>query len=127
MDFKKAYGVDAKAADDGKWMVTKEGFDVKVAKLGNPKFKAEVTRLQLPHLAMLRSTADSTELQDKITLEAMAKTILLDWKAESDGKNVKYTWELGLEYMVASPDFREDVSELSVTRSNFKAEDIGEK
>jgi len=127
MDINKAYAVDEAAAEDGKWMVTKEGFDVKVAKLGNPKFVAEVSRLQKPHLAVLRSSADSSVLVDRITVTAMARTILLDWKAESNGEDVPYTSELGEEYLTKYPDFKEDVSSLSSIRSNFKPEDVSEK
>jgi hypothetical protein len=127
MDLEKLYEVDEKAAHDGKWLMTKQGLDVKVAKLGNPAFKAEVNRLQKPHLVRLRSNMDNTDLIDKITVEAMSKTILLDWKAESSGEPVPYTPELGLQYMLKFPDFREDVSELSVTRDNFRPEDTAEK
>ena len=91
MDFEKAYAVDGDAAVNGKWMVTKAGFDVKVAKLGNPAFALEVTRLQKPHLALLRSSIDTDDLIDKITVRAMSTTILLDWKAESDGVDIKLT------------------------------------
>ncbi|RLC88521.1 MAG: hypothetical protein DRJ03_02620 [Chloroflexi bacterium] len=127
MDFDKAYAVDDDAVINGKWMVTKAGFDVKVAKLNNPAFKAEVVRLQKPHLALLRSTADTEDLVNDITTKAMAKTILLDWKAESKGKEVPYTPELGYEYMTKSSDFREDISVLSVDRENYKPEDVVEK
>jgi len=127
MDFKKAYAVDSDAAEEGKWLVTREGFDVKVAKLGNAKFKAEVQRLQKPHLAVLRSSSDSSKLVNSITIKAMARTILLDWKAESDGVTIEYTPELGEEYMTKYTDFKEDVSALSTSRSNFKPSDISEK
>jgi hypothetical protein len=127
MDLHKLYSVDEKAANEGKWLVTKEGLDVKVAKLGNPAFVAEVARLQKPHVVRLRSNMDNTELLNEITIKAMAKTILLDWKAESDGEPVPYTPELGYQYMVMFPDFREDVSDLSVSRNNFKPEDVAGK
>ena len=127
MDFKKAYAVDDSAAEEGKWLVTREGFDVKVAKLGNTKFNNEVRRLQKPHLAVLRSSADSSKLLDKITIAAMAKTILLDWKAESDGQPISYTTELGEQYMTEYPDFKEDISALAASRSNFKPEEVAEK
>ncbi len=126
MDFNKAYGQDDKAAKNGKWLVTKQGFDVKVAKLNNPNFRIEVVKLQKPHLPLLRSAVDSSELENEITVEAMAKTILKDWKAEDNGVDVPYTWELGKQYMLASDDFKEDVSVLAVDRTNFK-EDIAEK
>lgn len=127
MDFDKLYAVDTKAADEGKWLYTKSGFHVKVAKLGNPNFVAEVTRLQKPHLALLRSPVNTDELLNKIVTEAMSKTILLDWEASSGGESIEYTPELGEQYMTKSSDFKEDVSELSASRDNFRPEEVAEK
>lgn len=127
MDFEKAYAVDKDAAENGKWMVTREGFEVKIAKVGNAAFNAEVQRLQKPHIAILRSRADNTKLISEITIKAMAKAILLDWKAESKGVDVPYTVELGVQYMTKYPDFKEDVSDLSTTRESFRPEDVAEK
>jgi len=127
MDLDKVYAVDENAAAEGKWLVTREGFDVKVAKLGNPNYVAEVMRLQKPFLSLLRSSADSSALLDEITIKAMAKTILLDWKAESEGQGVPYTVELGIQYLTKYKDFKEDISVLSAGRANFKPEEVGEK
>ena len=128
MDLKKAYAVDKTAAEEGKWMVTQEGMDVKVAKLGCPAFVAEVTRLQKPHLALLRSNSPEAEkLNKEITIKAMAKTILFDWKAESDGQPVPYTYELGVEAFKEFDEFYADVSLLSASRNNFKTEDVSGK
>lgn len=122
MNLDTLYAVDNDAANGGKWMVTKAGFDVRVAKIGNPAFKAEVIRLQKPHQALLNSDVDCTELLSMIVREAMAKAILVDWKAESKGELVPYTPELGIQMMEKYPDFQEDVSVLSTTRRNFKPE-----
>lgn len=124
MDIDKAYAQDKNAAEKGKWLVTREGFDVKVAKLGNPAFIAEVTRLQKPFAALLNSSVDTSDIIKDITTKAMAKTILLDWKAESGGKAIPYTKELGEQYMTKYSDFREDVSDLSASRINFKPGDV---
>jgi len=120
--FEKLYSVDENAAEKGKWLTTQAGMEVMVAKLGNKDFTAEVVRLQKPFLALLRSKADTSELINKITVEAMAKTILMDWKTE-----VPYSWEDGKAMMLKYPDFREDVSILSAERDNFKPEEVAEK
>jgi hypothetical protein len=127
MDLDKLYALDEEAANDGKWFITKQGLDVKVAKIGNPSFVAEVVRLQKPHIVRLRSNMDNTAIINEITTKAMAKAVLIDWKAESNGVPVPYTPELGLQYMLKFPDFREDVSDLSVSRENFRPEEIAEK
>lgn len=128
MDLMKAYAVDKTAAEEGKWLVTSEGVEVKVAKLGNPAFTAEVTRLQKPHLALLRSNSpEAVKMNKKITIEAMAKTILIDWKVESDGEPVLYTTEVGVDALTELHEFYGDVSDLSASRANFKPEDISGK
>lgn len=127
MDFEKAYSVDKEAAEKGKWLTTPEGFEVKVGKLGNPEYKAEIIRLSKPHIHLINSSTDTSNLMDEITTKAMSRKILFDWKAESNGKKIPYTPELGFQYMTKSSDFKEDVSALSVDRSNFKPEEVAGK
>lgn len=127
MEIFDLYAVDTEAANNGRWFTTRQGARVKVAKLGNPNFTAEVVRLQRPHIHLIRSKADTTELITDITIEAMSKTILVDWEATSNGEPLPYTPKLGQELMRKSPDFQEDVSLLSSNVDNFKPEEIAEK
>ena len=127
MDLSKAYAVDKEAALEGKWLVTRAGFKVKIAKAGNQNFMNEVIKLQKPVLGLLRSSMDSSDLLTDITAEAMAKAILLDWEAENEGKSLPYSWEVGKAALLEYEDFREDISALSDNRNNFKPEEVAEK
>lgn len=126
MDLVKTFGVDKKAAEGGKWFPLAEDGSVKVARLNNAAFKAEAVRLQKPHLAQLRvSRVDNVELLDRITIEATAKTILVDWKdITMNGEVVPYSVEKAIELLTDYPDFREAISLLAVERENFTPEDI---
>lgn len=128
MDLSKSFGVDKRSAEEGKWFDLENGGRVKVAKLGCPAFKAEVQRLQKPHLAVLQSSMDSTELLDKITITAMSRTVLVDWDNISmDGESLEYSSEKAKEIMTLFPDFREVISSLSIERRNFMPEELAGK
>jgi len=127
MDLDKVYAVDSEAAEDGKWMLTRSGVEVKVAKIGNIKFTKRIAELQKPYISLLQSDIDCSDLINTITIDAMSSTILMDWKAESKGEPVPYTPELGKQYMTLYPDFKEDISILSASRANFKPEAVAGK
>lgn len=121
------YAVDKDAAENGKWFTTESGMRVKVAKLGNPNYKAEIMRLQKPVLEQLRR-GDVDSLSNEITKKAMSKFILMDWENEDEnGAPIAYTSKLGLEALTEYEDFLEDISTLSCVRRNFSPEDIGKK
>ncbi len=128
MDLQKSFGVDKDAAENGKWFDMEDGGSVRVAKLGCPKYRAEVQRLSKPHLALLQSSMDSSEIMDKITITAMSRTVLLDWKnINLNGEPVEYSSLKAQELLEQFPDFREVVSAFSVDRGGFKPADIAEK
>jgi len=128
MDIGKTFGIDKDAAENGKWFDLEDGGSVRVAKLGCLAFKTEVQRLQKPFLAILNSSMDSSEILDKITTDAMAKTILLDWKdITMDGETLPYSTDKAKELLREYPDFREIVSALSAERRHFQPKDIVEK
>lgn len=128
MDLNKAYGMNKDAVDNGKWFTTDANVKVKVAKIGNPFFVAELQRLQKNNITVLRSgTPEAGELNAAITLEAIAKTILKDWEVEIDGVSIPYTWEVGVEYMTKYYELHEHVSAFALDRNNFRPEDIAGK
>ena len=128
MDMNKSFGEDKKLAEEGKWFDMEDGGRALVAKLGNPKFQAEVQRLSKPHMALLRSTMDTTELLGRITVEGMAKTILLDFeKISLDGEPVESTFESRLMLLTDYPAFRETISVIAADRRNFSPEELAGK
>jgi hypothetical protein len=128
MDIRKQFGVDNKAAEEGKWFTLQDGGRVRVAKLGCKAFTAEVQRLQKPHVGVLRSGGDTAETLDLITIKAMSKTVLLDWEGlDIDGEPVEYSPENAERLLTEYPEFREFISQLSVDRKNFSPEDVAKK
>jgi len=128
MDIKKSFGSDKDLAENGKWFDLEDGGRVKVAKLGCPAFKAEVQRLQKPHLAILNSTMDSSDIIDRITIRAMSKAILVDWSdINMDGEEVVYSTDTCFLLLSEYPDFREMIASLSTERRHYSLSDITEK
>ena len=122
MDLRTTFYQEPELVEKGVWFNLQDQGRVKVASMNSPLFKAEVIRLQKPHLNLLRSDADSSDLLNSITIEATAKTLLLDWKEiEVDGKEIEYSVEKAIELLTDFPMFREKISALSSTDSNYFA------
>ena len=122
MKLENLYAVDDDSFENGKWLMTQAGLEVKIRSMNHPLFKAEIVKLQKPFLDLLTSKVDTTELLEKITVKGMAKTILLDWKDEE-----AYSFDLGVKYLTKYQEFREDISTLSANMDNFRPEKIVEK
>lgn len=126
MDFKKQFAVDKEAAEKGKWFPLADEGQVRVARLGNAAFKAEVLRLKKPHTHALRHGGGQAivDLLNDITCKAMARTILVDWaNIKMDGVDIPYSQEKAYELLRDYPDFQETISVLAVERDNFSPED----
>jgi len=128
MDLRKSFGVNADQAENGKWFDLEDGGSVKVAKFGNPKWVAELVRLRKPHLATIRTGTLSDEVTTDITVKAMAKGILLDWKNISiDGEEFHHSLENAEKILHEYPEFREAIAQIASDRKSFSVEDIAGK
>ena len=128
MDMNKSFGVDKASAEEGKWFDLEMGGKVKVSKLSCLAFKTEVVRLQKPHLALLQSTMDSSEILNDITITAMSRTILLDWSdINLDGEPLEHSVDNAKMLMTEYPDFTEVISGLATDRRNFMPTELAGK
>jgi hypothetical protein len=65
----------------------------------------------------------SDELATKISIEAMARTILLDWDGIAhDGRELPYSVEAAISVLTDVPEFREIVFRASNTFETFRLE-----
>jgi hypothetical protein len=124
MDLKKAFGTSAKLETEGVWVDLGDGGSVKVARAGNPDNRKLLKRLVAPHKAALRSDRLPDEVLERITTQAMAQTILLDWKGlEEDGAALPaYTPELGAQYLGKYKDFRDQIAAFSADLALYQEE-----
>lgn len=126
MDIKKSFGTSLALENEGVWIELGEGASIKVARVGNKENKALLKKLIAPHKMAARNDKLADEVWEKITVESMAATILLDWKGiEDDGKALPYNKENAIRLLTDYKDFREQVasfsSELALFQSNNEA------
>jgi hypothetical protein len=115
MDEKKKKGTklssfktDSRKSEEGVWTEVGAGFEIRVARLGNPKYQAELKRLGKPHLHGIRRQGLESEQLKRIQAKATARYLLLDWRGleDDDGKTIEYSYEKALELFL-DPDYNE--------------------
>lgn len=123
MDIRKTYGTSKDLEAEGVWVDLGEGASVKVARAGNKENRAAIKRLIAPHKVALRNDKLPDDIMEKIAIEAMATTILLDWKGiAEDGKPVPYSRDNAVRLLTVYKDFRDQISSLSGEMALFQAE-----
>ena len=122
---KQSYGTDLKKEVEGQWfdLVMIEGCRVKVARAGNPNYIKLMRKLYKPFTKQLRRGKDiPQEVEEKIQLQLMSETILLDWKGmpgEKD-KEVPFTKEVS-KMLLGDPELKELKDEINSYSEEFEA------
>jgi hypothetical protein len=122
MDIDNAFA-NPEAETDGVWIDYRDGSKVKLARLGNKKFRRVYEGLLKPHLRKQRDGTLDSDIENNLVCKAFAKSILLDWDGFTQkGKPLKYSEDVAYDLLVRSMDFRNDISELSQTEETFHLE-----
>lgn len=118
--------VDPAQGEEGVWVDFYSGSQLKIAYSENKKYKARLAKLAKQHrLELDDSNEESYELIQRITCQAMAENLLLDWKGIVIGGVEKpYTKELGFQALASYPKLREFVSEKAADPQTFKAKTV---
>lgn len=114
---------DAELSEEGVWVDFYSGSQLKLASTDNKKYKATLAKSARKHRLLLDQTNDDQfELVQRITCEALAKHVLLDWKGIHMGgvENVPYSVEKGIQALLKSARLREFVTEQAALASNFQ-------
>lgn len=119
---------DGRREQEGAWCPYKKGAQLLIARLSNPQHKREQERLEAPYKKQIRRGTLPQSIARRITAEAMAKTVLLDWKGVKDakGKDVAYTPELGAEVLQKDLSLQDFVIEQAANEDLFRDDDIEE-
>jgi hypothetical protein len=109
--------------DNGIWREF-EGSEFLIASSASIKFMRTMARLQKPFRRQLEKNELDPAEQQKMLIQALSQSILLDWKGVQNkaGEDVKYTTTDGAKAL-KNPAFREFVMEVSSDLANFKAEE----
>jgi hypothetical protein len=120
------YSVDTNKQEDGDWF-DYEGAEFLIAYANNPKYIAARKRLERPFKRAIERGTISEEDQRRITCEALAEGVLLNWKNVGDGKSpIEYTKEVAAEALRLNPDFLTFVVEVAADIANYKKEAVTE-
>jgi hypothetical protein len=121
MDLKKTFGTDKEKEKKGIIKQIGEGAWVRIARIGNPDYERVLTALSKPYrLQIQRGTLDP-KIQDKLYIEVIAKTALLDWGGITDnGVEVTYSVENAIKMLTDYPDFLEFIVAEANRLENFK-------
>lgn len=125
MRFSK-FKTDSTKEEEGVWVDYESGFRVKIARIGNPKFKEFMLKKSKPHMRKLQSGNIDNDLADGLMKEAIARTILVDWEGLLDDQDqpIPFSQETALDLMKESNDFYQEIFQMANERELFQIEDL---
>ena len=113
------------AETEGVWVDLSDTARVKVARLNNPRYQAHVQAAMKPYRHQVRAGTLPDSVLEKITIEAMASTILLDWKGVTRaGKELKYSSKAATEALTELRDFRECIAEIAQSAEMYRQQAV---
>lgn len=122
MDLSK-FTTDINLEEDGKWIELDETSSIRVARLGNSKYKEKFTAISAPYLTAIRSKTLSDSVADKLLAESLGYTVLVDWKGLTiDGEAIPYSNKTATEILLDPKykDFREMVVNIATDMDVYK-------
>lgn len=121
MDFNE-FKTDTVAEVEGKWFPLKDA-KLKIARTGNPRYR-EKLRVELNiHQEAINKGLLDLELNDKLMVDILVDTILLDWDGFTlDKKALPYSKAKARELLLEHRDFREFVAATADKMDNFRVQ-----
>lgn len=122
--------IDAGKDLEGVWTSYAVGIELKIARLGNPNYRAYMRKIGRPHKAQLRHGLMDDDKLEMLSKEALAHTVLLDWRNVEDdnGTPIQYTPERGLE-LFEDPEYADLYSfvvDFANTAENYRNQEMQE-
>lgn len=119
------FKADPVLEDEGVWTSVDAGTEasIKIARIGNRRYREAMTRRLKPYRRALRNGT----LDEKVTAEVLAETILLDWKGlTQDGVPLTYSPDAAKDLLCDNrfKDFRDLVVELAGDLELYRQQDI---
>lgn len=118
MDIFENFATDETLEVEGSWVPLDKDTSLKVARIDNPEHVKLQTRVFEENEHKL---VDNPELDNILTRDILAKSILKDWKGLMyKGKELKYSIK-NANMLLTHKDFRKKVVALAINFTNFKA------
>lgn len=114
--------------EEGVWVdVDGNGTRIKVARINNARYKKYFQKITKPYKRQIRTGTLSEDLAEKLLVDALANTILLDWKGfTKDGQDYPYSVDNARAFLAESADFRDFVSDAANEMETFRAAEVEE-
>ena len=127
MDISK-FQTNKSLEEEGVWVdVDGNGTKIKVARINNPRYKKYFQKITKPYKRQIRNGTLAEELAEKLLVDALANTILLDWQGfTKEGADFPYSVDNARSFLQESADFRDFVSDAANEMENFRAEGLEE-
>jgi hypothetical protein len=123
-DLRKEFGTDQGKESSGVWIDLKNGARLRVARWGNIAFRELLRRKTRKHGTAIQKNALPEAISERILIEVIANTILLDWSGIFDaGQALPYTVENAIRVLSELKDFRDLVISIAENAEYFKAEE----
>lgn len=127
MSLYNIYETDTKLENEGVWVSISKDIKVKVAALGNKAHQEILEKLLKPYKSQIRKNLLDKELEEDIHVQAIAKTILIDWEGmtDRDGKPLPYSYENAYKLLTDEKlkRFKGDILYLAKEAETFKTEE----
>lgn len=123
MDIFSSFATDETLENEGKWFPMSKTAKVKVARVGNDRYKALLQeKLKEAQLGDMPEK-EANEVAEGILIEVMARTILVGWSGLTyQGKEAPYSHEMALTFLNVK-DFRKKIGELSNNLESYRVKE----
>ena len=123
-NLKELFGTDKVKEKEGVWQDMGDGLKMRIARIGNPKYQKRFEALSKPHRRALRRGTLSNEIAEKLLVQCIAETIVLDWEGvEENGKETPFSVENAVRILLEYPELRKYVEDIANEMEGYKAED----
>ena len=123
-DVKKLFGTDSEKEQEGVWHEMGEGLEMRIARIGNPKYQKRFQALSKPHRRAIRRGTLADEVAEKLMVQCLSETIVLDWKGlEEDGVEIPYSVENAVRLLMDYPELRNYVNDIANELEGYQAEE----
>lgn len=109
---------------DGVWVEYESGFAVRVARLNNPRYKEFTLKRSKPHMRKVQARTIDAELAEDIMKDAIAHTVLLDWRGllDDERNEIPFSPDKARELFDEAQDFYTEMFQLCQQRELFAIE-----
>ena len=122
-DVKKLFGTDASKEKEGVWYDLADGLRMRIARIGNPNYQKTFQKISKPHRRAIRRGTLPDEVAEKLLIQCMAETIVLDWSGvEDEGVVIPYSKEAVVTVLTKYPELRNYINDIANELEAFQEE-----